>query len=501
MSLKRNVAANYASQLYVTAVGILILPLYVKHMGAEAYGLIGFFTMLQSWFQLLDVGLTQTVGRETARHRGGSTPTLFYRRLYRSLSVIFWGTALFGGALLWLLAPQIATKWLAPTSLSSDEVTLAIQIMGICVALRWLGGLFRGVVTGSERLVWLSSFNVVFASLRFIAVFATMWFYGFTPVVFFVHQLVVAVLEVSGLCWMSRRLLPSLENIPDRLGWSFKPVRSVLGFALTIALTSSLWTLVTQTDKLVLSGVLPLSEYGYFTLAVMVASGIVFISGPVSLATLPKMSKLFAEGDQAGMIRVYRGATRTVIAIAGSAAIVIAFFPEHLLFAWTGDTELASKAAPILRLYALGNGLLAASSFPYYLQYASGRLKYHLIGSLLLVTLLVPSIILVASRFGGIGAGYVWLSLNIVFFLLWVGFVHSRLEPGLHRRWLARDVLAIYLPAALVTWTVHQLGWQLESRLQTLVMLGGTGLLALAVAAVAAKGPRYFRRLWDKAST
>ena len=36
MSLKRNITANYASQLYVIGVGILILPLYIQYMGAEA---------------------------------------------------------------------------------------------------------------------------------------------------------------------------------------------------------------------------------------------------------------------------------------------------------------------------------------------------------------------------------------------------------------------------------------------------------------------------------
>jgi hypothetical protein len=29
----------------MSVVGILIIPLYIKYMGAEAYGLIGFFSM------------------------------------------------------------------------------------------------------------------------------------------------------------------------------------------------------------------------------------------------------------------------------------------------------------------------------------------------------------------------------------------------------------------------------------------------------------------------
>jgi O-antigen/teichoic acid export membrane protein len=53
MSLKRNILANYASQTYVTLIGILMLPVYLRYMGAEACGLVGFFTMLNALFQLL----------------------------------------------------------------------------------------------------------------------------------------------------------------------------------------------------------------------------------------------------------------------------------------------------------------------------------------------------------------------------------------------------------------------------------------------------------------
>ena len=36
LSLKLNILAGYASQIYVTLVGIAILPLYIKYMGAES---------------------------------------------------------------------------------------------------------------------------------------------------------------------------------------------------------------------------------------------------------------------------------------------------------------------------------------------------------------------------------------------------------------------------------------------------------------------------------
>jgi O-antigen/teichoic acid export membrane protein len=67
MSLKKNTIANYIGQFYTMFIGIFMLPFYLKYLGAEAYGLVGFFTMLMSWMALLDLGLSTTLARETAK--------------------------------------------------------------------------------------------------------------------------------------------------------------------------------------------------------------------------------------------------------------------------------------------------------------------------------------------------------------------------------------------------------------------------------------------------
>lgn len=467
-----------------------MLPLYIKYMGAEAYGLIGFFTMLQAFFGLLDLGLTPTIGRETARYHGGGMPTLEYRQLYRALNLIFATIAVVGGGGLYLLSELVVSRWLNVESLPLDEVTLAVQIMAVCVAMRWMTGLYRGVITGSERLIWLSGFNAFVATLRFILVLPVMWYFGFTPFVFFVYQLLVALVEIIGFGSKSQQLLPSIKRLGDVIGWSFKPVKPVLKFALTIAFTSSVWVLVTQTDKLMLSGILPLEEYGYFTLAVLVASGIMVISGPISSAIMPRMARLYAEGKNDELIRVYRNSTQIVSIIAGSAAITLASCADQLLFAWTGDPQLAAKAAPILRTYAIGNGLLAVAAFPYYLQYAKGNLRYHLIGNAGMVVVLIPCIIWAASNFGGIGAAYVWLAMNAIYLLTWVGYVHHKLEPGLHGTWILDDVLRIILPAIVVSLMAITIDLNLTSRVANFFYVMFIGGLTMTCALACSKASR-----------
>ena len=348
MSLKRNILASYAAQIYVTLVGILILPLYLKYMGVEAYGLVGFFTMLQAWFNLLDMGLTPTVARETARFRGGATDAVSYRRLLRALQLIFFAVALLGGGAMFVFSGLIATDWLKVQTLPLAQVQLALQLMAIGVALRWMSGLYRGCISGSERLVWLSGFNAFVATLRFVGVLPVLIWVGHSPAVFFSYQLLVAAVELAGLAANAYGLFPAVPP-GQPLGWSpaslFKPIKPVLKFSLTIAFTSSVWVLVTQTDKLVLSKLLPLADYGYFTLAVLAASGVMMISGPISGALLPRMARLQAEGNEAGLISLYRKATQMVAVIATPACLVLVFFAEQVLWVWTGDAHAAAQAA------------------------------------------------------------------------------------------------------------------------------------------------------------
>jgi len=489
MSLKRNILANYVSQIYVTLIGIVMVPMYVRYMGAEAYGLVGFFAMLQAWFNLLDMGLTPTMARETARFNGGATDALSLRRLLRAMEGIFIGVAILGGASMMAASGAIASSWLKVQQLPLIEVQHTIMLMAVTVALRWVCGLYRGAINGFERLVWLSGFNIAVSTARFVLVIPFFIYVGTSPTQFFSYQVALALIEVVVLVTQTYRLLPKV-TAAKRTPWQWAPLRGVLKFSLSIAFTGSVWVLVTQTDKLVLSKLLPLSDYAYFTLAVLVASGVMVISGPISGALLPRMSKLAAAGDDAGVILLYRNATQLVGVIAIPAAMVLAFFAEQVLWAWTGDAEIARKAAPVLTLYAVGNGILALGAFPYYLQFAKGDLRLHMIGNGLFVVLLIPALIWATLHYGVIGAGWAWLGANAVYFLVWVPKVHSRFAKGLHTQWLLRDVGAILLLTVIGALMAHSLVSWLHGRTQLAVEIA---VVSLAMVAMAAAGSSLVR--------
>ncbi len=488
LNLKINILANYVSQIYVTLIAIIMLPVYIKYIGVEAYGLVGFYAMLQAWFNLLDMGLTPTMARETARFNGGATNALSLRRLLRAMEGIFIGVALIGGAALMAGAGRIAVSWLKVQQLPLFEVQKAIMLMAVIVALRWVSGLYRGTINGFERLVWLSGFNIAVATARFVLVIPIFIYVGTSPTIFFSYQLLLAVIEVSVLIMHTYRLLPKVDSV-QYLPWQWEPLRNVLKFSLTIAFTGSVWLLVTQTDKLLLSKLLPLKDYAFFTLAVLLAGGVMVVSGPVSNALMPRLAKLSAEGDEVGLIRLYCNATQLVGVIAIPAAMVLALFAEQILWVWTGNAEIAGKAAPVLRLYALGNGILALAAFPYYLQFAKGDLKLHLIGNVLFVVLLIPALILATMQFGVIGAGYAWLGANAIYFLTWIPRVHGRFLKGLHVQWLLRDIFPIALTSTLVGLVLFSVAPKINTRW---IQLGEILLIAVVMVLTAAIASPFF---------
>jgi len=500
-SLKRNAAANYIAQAYVAGIAIIMAPVYLSYMGTEAYGLVGFFTMMAGWFQLLDMGLTPTLARETARHRGGAIGIDALRAFLRTLEVIFGATALCSAVILVALSHPIAMRWLNVHELPLDQAARSIALMGLIVPLRWMSELYRGLINGFERQVWLSGYGILIATLRFVGVLMVFVLFGRSPVYFFSYQLCVAAAELAGLMFMSSKLLH--RGTAPRTEFSWKPLMGNITFSLVIAFLTTAWVIVSQADKLILSRMLSLAAYGVFSIAVVGATSITTVSAPLGQALLPRLSKLAAEGNEAGLRRLYDHATQVVCVIATPAVVLLAFFGRQILFAWTGKPALAAQAGPILSLYAVGNGFLALGALAYYIQYAKGNLRLHFIGNVLLLASVVPLFFLGARSYGAVGTGLAWAAVQGVYVLAWVPVIHARVLRASHSPWMLRQVLPIVLPTLAASTVLYFLVRFPSHRLAATFCLLAIGASLLAVAVLCSSVTRTYlleKLNWCKAA-
>ncbi len=481
MSLARHFVATVASRAYLTVLGLLVLPLYMQRMGMEAYGLVVLFSTLQVWFQLLDLGLTATLAREAARFNAGSAPAAEFRHLLRMLERALFLAVLAAGAALYLGSEAIALRWLNLQAMEPHQASRAIEWMALSVMARLLCELYRSAITGFERLSWLAASNAVFGTLRFLGVIPLLDGSSAAASNFFAFQFGVGLVELVVLRVKTRRLAPlaSMTAAPRSRG----SLRSLLGFSASMSVAAMVWVFASQFDKLVLSGLLSLADYGLYGLAVAAAAGVLLATGSLADALIPRITTLHAQDKREAVVQLYRQASQWTAVIACSTSILLACHAEKVLWAWTGNPAIAISMSPVLALYALGNAAMAMAALPFYLQLAQGRLKLHLLGTGLMLTLLVPTVLWATARNGATGAAAAWLAIHALYLLAWTPVAHRHIAPGLHLRWLRGDIAPVALAAAacgMATWALPWPDGRVATAFQLLAVACGVLLAAVA---------------------
>lgn len=491
MSIKKNAIANFAGQVYTTLIGIVILPFYLELLGAEAFGLVGFFTLLQSWLALLTAGVAPTLARQVAFYLGrDELAGRQFREVLRSFELIVLLIGFVTALLVWLGSGWLATQWLTVKTLVFDDVAYCITLMGVMVGLRWGVALYSSGINGLERQIWLNSFNIGVASLRYGAAYILLRWVSQDVVHYFEFQLVVSLLELVLIAWRFYASQPvgSCEHDPG-FAFSWPAVRGVLPFAMGVTYTSMLWVFMTQSDKLILSHVLSLEEYGYFGLVVLIANGVLRFSEPINQAVLPRLTMLHSRGDTMAMLKLYRTTTQYLVVVVFSVAGVLAFFSQPLLFALTNSQTAAAWGAPVLTWFALGNGLLVVVGMQYTLQFIHGQVHMHVINTTINAFVQVPILAFVAFNYGAVAVAMAWFCIRLATFFIWPAIVHHKFVPGLHMQWMRFDVLSPFLAVVLVMVAAKSVLWvyplmQVE-RLLIFLSLLIVGLISLAAGGAA----------------
>jgi O-antigen/teichoic acid export membrane protein len=481
--LKRNIVANYVGTAWNAVMSIAFVPVYVKYLGTEAYGVIGISAVIGSFLSFFDLGLSPMLSREMARYRGGAHAAESIRSLLRVVELCSWTVGLLGMVVLWFAAPWLATGWLRSESLSPDTIAHALRIMAAVIGLRFVEGMYRGVLNGLQRQVTVNAVSSSAATLRGVGSIAVLAWWSPTLDAFFWWQGAVAVLSIMLFVILGYAGLPKAAVT---LKHGIRTLRVTWPFARGMLISSLLVLGLTQTDKLLLSRLLELSEYGQYTLALTASSCIFLAAGPIGQALYPRLTELHATGMNALFVREFHRMAQLVMVVAGSIGAMLIVFADRIMLLWTGNPELTAATATPLRLLGLGSLLNACMHAPYYCQLATGWTGISNRINAVSILLVIPALIVVVPWAGMTGAAAVWAGLNAGYVLVGAQLSFRRLMPAEMGSWYVRDIaipLASALAACLAVRAIGQVAEPTSVRDTVLLGVGGVGTLLSAVAA------------------
>ena len=193
------------------------------------------------------------------------------------------------------------------------------------------------------------------------------------------------------------------------------------------------------------------------------------------------MTHLLSNDKEKEMLELYRKGTRFIASIVPPVVVMLALYSNELLYSWTGNRAAAEWGSSILFWYVLGTGFVAISSFQYYLQYAHGKLSYHVKFNTYLPLVTVPIIFWSIKHYGAYGASLTWFGIHLFSFIFWTPFVHHKFAPGLHITWLKKDILppTIFTIIYLLIIKSLVLNFESFSRVETFTLLVLIGISSL----------------------
>ncbi|MBB3880138.1 lipopolysaccharide biosynthesis protein [Sphingomonas pseudosanguinis] len=484
MKINRNILANYASRLWAGFSTFVFVPLYIKILGSEAFGLVTFSTSLLGIVFVVDMGMSNTFAREMAREIDKQKLGDLLRSLewlYMLIVLVVILVAIFG-------AGPIADHWLNASRLEPAQVRWSVGLMIVSAILQVMLALYIGGLLGASRHVTAAGYQIGFSVIRSGIVLIPLYFWPSVEFLF-AWQLAVSAITLLAL----RRTIWRVIGTPNKPHFSMPALQSIWAFAggmFGIALISAVNT---QSDKLVVSKVFSLDVLGLYSIASLIGQIPSMLALPLAITVLPRLTGQAARGDRSGLHETYMQYSFFISAVAFCSTIGIVIGAPHILALLKGGKP-SPELVMISRILGGGGALLAVQYMPYHLAVANAHTRTNIMFGAASAVLLPVAMFFGASRYGLLGAAIPWVAMNASAAMILAAIITPRfLGPHL-AEWLWKTAALPLLTGVMVILPVAFILPWIERPLVGIVVLAV--FCAMGLAANGILFLRLFRGSW-----
>lgn len=430
--LARNVSAGFLNRVWTLALGLAFVPFQVHYLGVDGYGALAFLLTLQSLLAVFDLGLSYSITRALADVRGEVAAVPRQRGAIKAFETVYWGIAIVV-SLAMVAGAQPLAAWINDDASGSRSMATAVALFAGIQLVQWPAAIYASGLAGLERQVSVATLNSVFATLRVGGGIAVLAVASRPLEALLVWWLVVAAGNTVSLrAWL-------LACVPRNAGGSvradWRRLAHYRKYAAGVTVTIVLSVLLAQSDRLVLSRLLSLADFGCYSLAAAACGVFVGLPNVITATFFPRFARLASQGDDAGIRLEYATATAFIAAVTVPPALMFAFFPAEILGLWIRDAGIATRTAPLLALLALAGAASAPGMLAFTLEAASGRNRRVVIQMACLCVAAWGTFVLIGRSHGALGVCVAWLGIYAVQIAILVPSIVVR-SAGLDwRRW------------------------------------------------------------------
>lgn len=374
--LARNVVWSLLSSGAPLLVAIPVMPLLIRNLGTDRFGILTLAWALTGYAGLLDLGLgralTQLVAKKLGAGEAHEVPELFWTSFL--LMVMF---GLLGAVILIGLSPWLSHHALKIPPALQDEAVRAFFLLGLSLPVVIASTGLRGLLEAHQRFDLVSTLRVGTGVFTFA---------GPLLVLPFTHRLepVVGILIAGRIVgclanfWLCLRVVPELRR---GVAWNRPSVGPLLRFGGWMTVTNVVGPLMVTLDRFVIGALLSVAAVAYYATPYEVVTKLLLVPTAVVGVMFPAFSASYVH-DKSRAAMLYTRSAKYVFLVLFPIVLLTVGLAANGLTIWLGS-EFARHSTRVVQWLALGVLANSLGLVPFSLIQGVGRpdltAKLHLI--------------------------------------------------------------------------------------------------------------------------
>ena len=417
------------------ALFLICAPIYISKMGADTFGVISIFLLLQSIFFSMDVGINTILIKATAEFRRNQLEISSFTQYIKFAKLFFIYTTILATSIFLIFGPDFLGTLIGENNrYSQQNLNQIAALLFTAVFLRWYAIFQKSFLMGFEKFVPISWIILLSNFIRFPLIIPFLGSVEEPLKMFFQIQIFCSILELFLYQFHIKRLFKHYKLDLKKVKVRWINIKPQLLLGTSIFISSIIWSLTSQVDKLIISTLSNLSDFGLFSGALLLSTVITFGARPLISTFTPNFLKNYSSDSVNIWFDEFRKGFLFIIIIVSSILFSIIYFAETLLLIWSSNEKLASTFHLAIQFYSIGNYATVLSGIFFVLYLAEGNLRPHLILSFIFTLIYLPSLSIAFYFFKFNGAGFLWMVLNSFLCIFYITLVMKKYL--LHKSWI-----------------------------------------------------------------
>lgn len=399
--LARNTLINLLAQITPLMVAVFTIPLVVRGLGTERFGLLAIAWVILGYFTLFDLGLGRATTKYVAEAFGNKGEDQVPGIIWTAVTVQAL-TGLMGAFILWNMTDLLVYKVLNIPAELLEEARITFHLLALSIPVILISSSFSGALEAAQRFDLLSAVRIPSSMLTYLLPLL-----GISMGLGLPGIVVLILLARSGaliaFLAMNLRMYPGLREYSPSLAL----FSSLFAYGGWITVTSIVGPVLVYLDRLLIVSLLTVSALAYYAAPYEAVTRLWVIPASLSMTVFPAFSTLMGQRDEKKLAALLSRSVKYVLLSAGPVAVVIWLFAGEILQIWLG-ADFARESTAAMQILALGVLINSLAQTPFAFLQGVGRpdlpAKFHLIQ----LPLYIAAAWMLVSGFGITGAAGAW---------------------------------------------------------------------------------------------